>query len=79
MNEKDAAISEAIGTKAFHSPDECAKLLGHGHSRAIIFRLLASGQLRSFKIGRSRLISSRALADYIASRDEATAPYSAAR
>lgn len=41
-----------------------------GLSRDVIFRLLASGELKSFKAGRARLISAEALREFIRRNSE---------
>lgn len=47
-----------------YSPQEAAKALGI--SRAFLYRLIQSGELRSFRIGRRRMVSAEALKDLIA-------------
>jgi excisionase family DNA binding protein len=47
--------------------DESAYLLGISRSR--MYELMAAGEIRSVKIGRSRRIPRQALLDYIASLD----------
>lgn len=36
-----------------------------GVSRALAFKLIASGRLRSFRVGRRRLVSAEAIRDFI--------------
>lgn len=48
-------------------PDAC-EILGVG--RSMVFELIKSGELRSVKVGRRRLISSEALEEYIRSLSE---------
>lgn len=49
-------------------PDEAARVIGA--SRDTIFRLLASGELRGFKIGAARFIAASELADFIKRQEE---------
>ena len=49
------------------SPDEAAYLIGVSRSR--MYELMAAGDIRSVKIGRSRRIPRQALVDYIESLD----------
>ncbi len=49
------------------SPDEAAYLVGISRSR--VYELMAAGELRSVKIGRSRRIPRQALLDYIEALD----------
>ena len=46
------------------SVDEAARALGIG--RSVLYGLIASGRVRSVKVGRRRLIPSSAVAGYIA-------------
>ena len=56
--------------RAALTPSETARRLGL--CRATIYRHIASGKLRTFKIGRSRRVSTDALRDFIvALEDEA--------
>lgn len=48
---------------------EVRKLIPIGHSK--YYELISSGVLRSVKIGRRRLVSEQAVADYIAELDRA--------
>jgi excisionase family DNA binding protein len=50
-------------------PVESAQLLGL--SRTKVYELMASGQLRSVKIGAARRVSATALADFVARLDAA--------
>ncbi len=54
--------------KLAYRPDQVAEALGT--SRDTVFRLLASGALRSFKIGAARFISAEALREFIREREE---------
>lgn len=47
------------------------KLIPIGHSK--YYELISSGALRSVKIGRRRFVTEQAVADYIASLDQAAA------
>ena len=51
-----------------YRPDEAARVLGA--SRDTIFKLLAAGQLRGFKIGAARFISAEELSRFIRAREE---------
>ena len=44
-----------------------------GVSRSTVFELIASGELRSVKIGHRRLVSDAAIADFIAGLEAAAA------
>ncbi|MFE5480747.1 MULTISPECIES: helix-turn-helix domain-containing protein [Nocardia] len=48
---------------------EVRKLIPIGHSK--YYELIGTGALRSVKIGRRRLVSEQAVADYIAELDRA--------
>ncbi|MFD3429331.1 helix-turn-helix domain-containing protein [Nocardia fluminea] len=50
---------------------EVRKLIPIGHSK--YYELIGSGALRSVKIGRRRLVTEQAVADYISSLDQAAA------
>ncbi|MFC5175593.1 excisionase family DNA-binding protein [Nocardioides taihuensis] len=54
------------------SPDEVSRLLSLGRHR--VFDLIRDGRLRSVKVGSSRRISARALADYVAALESGEAP-----
>jgi len=56
--------------QAIYSPAEAAIYLRC--SRDLIYDLCASGELRSFKLGRSRKISADALAEFVARCEEAS-------
>lgn len=43
-----------------------------GFSRNLIYAAIARGELRSFKVGKRRLISAQALREYIACRERET-------
>lgn len=48
------------------SPDDAGDLLGLG--RTTVYAEIASGRLRSFKVGKKRLVPAFALDEYIADR-----------
>jgi excisionase family DNA binding protein len=50
-------------------PDEAAQRLGIGRTK--VYELMASGELRSVKIGAARRVSATALADFVAALDAA--------
>ncbi len=52
-----------------NSVDAVIERLGIG--RAMVFRLLASGELRSVKLGKRRLIPEQAIVDFIAALEAA--------
>lgn len=60
MLEADAPIA--------YRPEAAAKAIGI--SRSALYQELASGRLRSLKIGRSRVITRAALVDFLASFEE---------
>ena len=54
------------------SVSEARKRLG-GISNAVFYRLINEDQLRTFKVGRRRLVSSDAIRDFIRDRESAAA------
>ena len=50
-----------------YNPEDAARLLGF--SRALVYELFATGELRSFKVGRRRLVSAEALVEFIRERE----------
>lgn len=56
-----------------YPPDESAYLLGV--SRSQVYALMAAGEIRSVKIGRSRRIPRQALLDYLASLERSEVAY----
>jgi excisionase family DNA binding protein len=58
-------------TPYLHNIEAVQQRLGLG--RSTIFELIAAGRLRSVKVGRRRLISESAIADFVASLEEAGA------
>ena len=57
----------AVVARLAYRPEEAAQLLGIGRSYA--FELFATGELRSFKVGRRRLVSAEALVEFIRERE----------
>ncbi len=51
-------------TTLLYKPEEAAAVLGIGRSK--VFELMASGELTSVQIGRSRRITQEALAEFVA-------------
>lgn len=75
MAELVEALAEAVRTEAATGPaapdrllsiDQTADALGIG--RTATYNELQAGRLRSLKVGRRRLVSASAIADYIAER-----------
>ena len=64
----DEAMS-ATGEQLLLRPTEAAQRLGIGRSK--VYELMASGELRSVKIGAARRVSATALADFVAALDAA--------
>ena len=62
-------------TPLLYRPEEAATVLGIGRSK--VFEFMASGELESVKIGRSRRITRRALEDYVARLTAAQTPSAA--
>lgn len=58
-------------TPLLHNVEAAQQRLGLG--RSTIFELMATGRLRSVKVGRRRLISESAITDFVASLEEAGA------
>lgn len=63
--------------RAAHSINEARRLLG-GIAQPTIYGLIASGKLRSFKVGRRRFVSDEAIRDYITTAERETAASNAA-
>jgi excisionase family DNA binding protein len=63
-------MSEAKAAPQLHSIESAGKRLNVG--RSTVFALMASGQLRSIKIGKRRLISESALIDFVHAAEAAT-------
>jgi excisionase family DNA binding protein len=61
------AQSPTATPRAAFGPEEVAQALGV--SRDTVDRLVARGELRSFRVGRRRLISADALRDFIDARE----------
>jgi len=51
-------------TQLLYRPEEAAQIIRQ--SRTAVYELMASGEIESIKIGRSRRISRRALEKYVA-------------
>ena len=60
------ALTEAVAR--LHSIEQAQERLGVGRSK--VFQLVASGELRSVRVGRRRLIPEAAIVDFIARLDE---------
>ncbi len=60
-----------MNVRAAYSVREARELLG-GISQATFYSLKNSGALRTFRIGKRRLVSERAIDDFIRSREEET-------
>ncbi len=60
------ALGEAVAR--LHNIERAEERLGVGRSK--IFQLMASGQLRSVRVGRRRLIPEQAIRDFVARLDE---------
>jgi excisionase family DNA binding protein len=58
-------------TKLLLTPEEAAEMLGIGRTK--VYELMASGQLRSVKIGRCRRITTTALTEFVADLDREAA------
>jgi excisionase family DNA binding protein len=57
------------GERLLLRPIEAAEQLGIGRTK--VYELMASGELRSVKIGAARRVSATALADFVAALDAA--------
>ncbi len=60
------ALVEAVAR--LHNIERAQERLGVGRSK--IFQLIASGELRSVRVGRRRLIPEQAIVDFITRLDE---------
>jgi excisionase family DNA binding protein len=60
------ALAEALAR--LHNIEGAQERLGVGRSK--IFELIASGELRSVRVGRRRLVPEQAIIDFIARLDE---------
>lgn len=58
--------------RAAHSIRAARQLLG-GIAQPTIYRLIASGKLRTFRVGRRRFVSDDAIRDYIAAAEREAA------
>lgn len=61
------ATPSAEATARLHSVEDIMGRLNLGRSK--VYELLGSGQLRSIKVGRRRLVSDAALVDFISQLD----------
>lgn len=68
MDEVARLVAEATRPGRLNQLDDVMARLGVG--RSTVFGLLASGRLRSVKIGRRRLVPEQALIDFIATLGE---------
>lgn len=64
-----AVTDEAVGPERLLSIDEAAERLGVG--RSIFFSLMRQGHIRTFQIGRRRVVPDSAIAEYIKRRAQA--------
>ena len=64
------AFAEALAR--LHNIEGAQERLGVGRSK--IFELIASGELRSVRVGRRRLVPEQAIIDFIARLDEQAGP-----
>ena len=61
-------MSETIASeRLLYRPEEAAKVLGLGRTK--VYELIASGELRSVKIGAARRVSATALAEFVSRLD----------
>jgi excisionase family DNA binding protein len=60
-NQEEPLVFDKLD-KLFYKPDEAAAKLSRGRTK--VFAAMATGELRSVRIGRSRLIPANALLDY---------------
>jgi excisionase family DNA binding protein len=63
-------VTEALGEAVarLHNIERARERLGVGRSK--VFELIASGELRSCRVGRRRLIPEQAIRDFVARLDE---------
>jgi excisionase family DNA binding protein len=64
-------MTNAVDERLAYRPGEAAHVLGC--SRDMIFKLLASGELKSWKLGAARLISTDELRRFIREREQEAA------
>jgi len=63
-------MREVAPGRLLFRPEEAASVLGLGRTK--VYELMASGQLRSVKVGGARRVSATALADFVAELDVAS-------
>jgi excisionase family DNA binding protein len=64
-------MSETVApVRLLFRPEEAAEVLGLGRTK--LYELIASGELRSVKIGSARRVSAIALTEYVAGLDPAS-------
>lgn len=64
-------MSEMVeSVRLLFRPEEAAEVLGLGRTK--VYELIASGELRSVKIGSARRVSAVALTEFVASLDPAS-------
>jgi excisionase family DNA binding protein len=61
--------TKAAAEQLLFRPNEAAQRLGLGRTK--VYELMASGELRSVKIGAARRVSATALVDFVARLDAA--------
>lgn len=66
---RDTTPLEELAARECTSPGECARILGV--ARATIYHALAAGHLKSFTLGRRRLISREARQRFLVEREGA--------
>lgn len=69
-------MSKQIPAKLIYTVAEAEAATGFPHSR--LYELIRDGELVTFKVGRRRMISARAVNDLIARLERAAAPRDAA-
>ena len=59
-----------VSVRLLYRPEEAATVLGLGRTK--VYELMASGELRSVKVGGARRVSATALSDFVAELDIAS-------
>lgn len=67
---KDTDKHDSIPRRAAYRVEEVAEMLGGLHLRHV-YRLLERGELKSFKIGRRRMVPAEAIDEFIAKQSAA--------